>query len=444
MKTTYTAALLLAALPATAAAQKAYSLEECVAIALESNAALRQADGNVEAAGAKRQEAVTNFFPQVSAQGGAFVAKDGLIKYDMSDAVSQIAPLLSQDQQMALAGMDPEMELCKKGVAASVSAMQPLFMGGRVVNGNRLAKVGEEASRQRRRQTESEVRTEVEGYFWQIVTVRAKLQTLTAVEAQLDQVSHDAEVAVSAGVRNRNDLLQVKLKQNDVRVARLQAEGALSVLRIMLATSMGLEADSADAAYELTYSLPDSPAAIYADPASALAQTPEYALLQAQEQACQLQSKMTTGESLPQVAVGGAISYNNILDGSATNVVGMVTVRVPLSDWWGGSRAIKGKRIEADNATIEKNDKARQLKARMTQAWTELTTAYGRLSIALESIDQSQENLRLNTDYYRAGTATMSELLDAQTLYQQSRDAYAEALQAYQTARRQYLQATGR
>lgn len=47
-------------------------------------------------------------------------------------------------------------------------------------------------------------------------------------------------------------------------------------------------------------------------------------------------------------------------------------------------------------------------------------------------------------DYYSAGTATMSELLDAQTLYQQSQDKYVEAYTNYELSKREYLQATGR
>ena len=38
----------------------------------------------------------------------------------------------------------------------------------------------------------------------------------------------------------------------------------------------------------------------------------------------------------------------------------------------------------------------------------------------------------------------MNELLDAQTLYQQSRDKYVEAFTNYELKKREYLQATGR
>ena len=425
-------------------AQKSYSLEECIAEAVKNNAKVRKADGDVGVAQMKRKEAFTNYFPQISAQGGAFVANDGLIRYDMTDALTTAAQLLPAEKVAALAGVDPNLDIAKKGVMASVSAMQPIYMGGKVVNGNKLAKVGEEVSRSKRRLTEAEVRTEVESYFWQVVMLREKLQTLSVVEAQIDRLEADADVAVKAGVRNRNDLLQVRLKKNDVRVARLQVEGALSVVRSMLAQSMGVESDSVDALYSVDYHMPADPQSLYVDPDEALASTAEYELLSAQVEAANLQSKMTVGENLPQVAVGGAYTYNNVLDGSQSNVGGLVTVRIPLSAWWGGSRSLKGKRLEVETANIDRADQSRLLKVRMAQAWTNVTTAYGKLSIAIESIEQSEENLRLSSDYYRAGTESMSDLLDAQTLYQQSRDSFAEALQTYEVAKRQYLQATGR
>ncbi len=437
-------AVALTLVSPAALAQKSYTLDECIAEAVKNNAKIRKADGEISVAEMKRKETFTNYFPQISAQGGAFVANDGLIRYDMTDAMTTAAQLLPAEKAAALAGVDPNIDIVQKGVVASVSAMQPIYMGGKIVNGNKLAKVGEDVSRGKRRLAEAEVRTDVESYFWQVVMLREKLQTLSVIEAQIDRLEADADVAVRAGVRNRNDLLQVRLKQNDVKVARLQVEGALSVVRSMLAQSMGVESDSVDALYTVDYQLPANPQSLYVDPDEALAQTAEYELLSAQVEAANLQSKMTVGENLPQVAVGGAYTYNNVLDGSQSNIVGLVTVRVPLSNWWGGSRSIKGKRIEAENANIERADQSRLLKVRMAQTWTNVTTAYGKLSIALESIEQSEENLRLSSDYYRAGTESMSDLLDAQTLYQQSRDSFAEALQAYEVAKRQYLQATGR
>jgi outer membrane protein TolC len=59
-------------------------------------------------------------------------------------------------------------------------------------------------------------------------------------------------------------------------------------------------------------------------------------------------------------------------------------------------------------------------------------------------MEKSAENLRLNEDYYHAGTSTMGDLLDAQTRNQQSRDQYAEAVCLYLNSRTAYLIVTGR
>ena len=50
---------------------------------------------------------------------------------------------------------------------------------------------------------------------------------------------------------------------------------------------------------------------------------------------------------------------------------------------------------------------------------------------------------QVNNDYYRAGTTTMSDLLDAQSSYQQSRDQYVDAYIDYQQNLLKYRQATG-
>lgn len=74
----------------------------------------------------------------------------------------------------------------------------------------------------------------------------------------------------------------------------------------------------------------------------------------------------------------------------------------------------------------------------------DLNNSWQQTHIAKQSIEQSEENLRLNQDYYKEGTTSMSDLLDAQMLYQQSRDKYVDAFTDFQTKTTEYLIATGR
>ena len=159
---------------------------------------------------------------------------------------------------------------------------------------------------------------------------------------------------------------------------------------------------------------------------------------------CKTQYKLSLGKYLPSVVVGGGYLYNDFMDKSRANWLGMVSVSVPLSDWWGGSHELKRRKMEVCNAENVKLERSQLLIIRMRKAWNDMADACKQLAIAKESIEQSTENLRLHTDYYQTGTATISDLLDAQTLYQQSRDKYVEAYTNYEVKKREYLQATGR
>ena len=399
---------------------KAYTLNECLVEAIKSNLQLRNADNQVRMSAEQRKQAFTNYFPTISATGGGFTTNKALVQMDLG-AMS--------------------MSLVDKGLVGGIMAMQPVFMGGQIVNGNKLAKVEEESSRLQRKLTENEVRLNVETYFWQIVMLKEKLVTLDALDKQLTIVLRDAQAAVDAGLRNRNDLLQVQLRKNEVRTSRIQVENNLAVCRDMLAQVMGHAGEQVDA--NASVSSVEEPRQYYQTAESALQQTNEYQLLDKQIEASKLQYRMAVGKNLPTVAIGGGYLYNDIMK-AQTNLVGMFTVSVPLSGWWGGSHDIKRQKLQVENAVSDKQRQSELLVIRIRKAWNDMNDAYRQLDIARESIEQSDENLRLNTDYYEAGTSSISDVLDAQSLYQQSRDKYVEDYTNYEVKKREYLQATGR
>ncbi len=152
---------------------------------------------------------------------------------------------------------------------------------------------------------------------------------------------------------------------------------------------------------------------------------------------------MEVGQNLPTVAVGAGCNYHNVLDNDRSFGMVFATVSVPISDWWGGSHAIRRKKIEYQKAIDERQDKSQLLRIRMQNAWNNVEESRQQLEIAQRSIEQAEENLRLNRDYYRAGTSRMSDLLQAQLLYQQSLDRRTDAYADYQSKLLEYRHATG-
>lgn len=177
---------------------------------------------------------------------------------------------------------------------------------------------------------------------------------------------------------------------------------------------------------------------------SALSNKTEAKLLDKNVEANVLQTKMKKGALLPTISVGAVGVYTDLIGKGQTNVIGMATISVPISEWWCGNHNVKHQKIAEQISRMDREDNRQLLIIQMQSAYNDLDNAYKQIQVAKKSIEQSTENLRLNEDYYKAGTGTMSDLLDAQTSNQQSQDKYTEAVCQYLNSRTAYLVATGR
>ena len=428
------------------AAQQSYNLDQLKDSALHHNIAIRQAQHSVDAAKEQRKEAFTKFFPNVSGTGLYFNANKGMTKMSVAP-VDLLSPNVGEFLTQALPAealsflTNPiGITMIKNGTIGSLTAVQPLFAGGQIVNGNKLARVGEDVSRLQLQLAENEVEKSAEQYFWQLATLQEKMKTLETVDTQLANIYKDVEVAVRAGVAMRNDLLQVQLRQNDIASQRLRLQNSISVVRLLLKQYCGLR----DTSFVITYQT-IAPSAILSrqDHDQALFGTAEYQLLGKQVEAASLQKKMAIGQNLPSVAVGAGYNYHHLMDTDHSYGMVFATVSVPLSNWWGGSHNIKRRKIEQQQAEEQLADNAELLKIRMQRLWNGVEESYQQLCLAQRSIEQAAENLRLNRDYYRAGTSRMADLLEAQLLYQQSCDKHTDAFAAYQNQLLEYRHAIG-
>ncbi len=429
------------------AAQQAYTLDQLLDSARMNNITLRNAQRSRDAAHEQRKESFTKFFPNISGTGLWFNANKGMAEttIDPSDLIpsemaAQLAATLPAEMLTQL-GSPINISMMKNGTIAGVSAVQPVFAGGQIVNGNRLAKVGEEAASLQLQLSEQEVEKQVSQYFWQLVSLQEKLKTLDAVDTLLNSLRNNVNTAVRAGVALPNDLLQVQLRLNDTDSQRLKLENALSIVRLTLAQYCGLHDTAFTLRPDSGNSVPELP--VYRKPEDALTATTEYQLLGKQVEAAKLQKRLAVGQNLPSVAVGAGYNYHNLMEKDHTFGMIFATVSVPISDWWGGSHAIKRKKIEYQKALDEKRDKSELLQIRIQQAWNSVNETVQQLAIAQRSIEQAQENLRLNQNYYKAGTTKMSDLLEAQQLYQQALDHRTEAFANYQNKLLEYRQSIG-
>lgn len=430
---------------AVSVSAQTYTLEQIKDSALHNNMAIRSARYNIEAAQQQRKEAFTKFFPNVSGTGLWFNANKGMAKMDLNpteNITPELGAFLAQSfptEALAALANPVSISMMKNGTIAGVQAVQPVFAGGQIINGNKLAKVGEDVSRLQLQLSENEVEKTAEQYFWQLASLQEKMKTINAADALLADIYKDVDVAVRAGVALRNDLLRVQLRQNEIASQRLKLQNGLSLVRLLLSQYCGLR----DTSFVITYQTDLVQQISSLQGTETLSNLPEYQLLGKQVEATALQQKMAVGQNLPSIAIGAGYNYHNLLDNDHTFGMLFATMSIPISDWWGGSHAIKRKKIEHQNAQEQLADNAQLLQIRMQNAWNNVEESYQQLQLAQRSIEQAEENLRLNRNYYNAGTSKMSDLLEAQMLFQQACDKRTDAFADYQNKLLEYRQSVG-
>lgn len=390
-------------------------------MALDNNAKARNSRRAVEAAEQTKKATFTKYFPEVSATGVGLLNEK---------------PMLTTTVQTG----DPtyptmEVGLLKSGIIGAVTAMQPLYAGGRISTGNRLAQTALDISRLQQRITDNAVLLATEQYYWQLVALKEKLKTIDEAETLLERIHHDVTLSVEAGLITRNDLLRVELEQNKLQSARLKAENGLAILKLSMAQHIGADATTFDVAPLSGDTLPP-PDRWLVNHTAVLPQSAEYQLLAKSVDAAQLQVKLQAGEARPSVAVGAVYNYYGFDNGKPTEMkdnfgMAMATVSVPLSGWWGNSHNVKKKQLEVQQAVNTRQETEELLLLQMQHLHNGVVEAYRQTQLAQNAITVAEDNARQNEAHYKAGISILSDLLDARNLLQQSHDQYAEAATNY-------------
>lgn len=411
-----------------AMAQQADSLltvEKCVEMALQNNKKSLNAKNNVEAAVNLRKEAFTKYFPEIAAAGMAFWANHDIIQYNVLDII--------------------ELGLIKNGKLAGVQAVQPVFTGGLIINGNKLAGVAEEVARLRQEQTENELRLTTETLFWKLNTLESSLKVLESAVSFLDTLENQVQTMVEAGLITRNDLLKVKLKRNNYQADKVDLQNGILLVKMLLGQYVGLGvAGDIEIKTDIPSAMPPFPSDIYTPSLNALPLTPDYRLLQKNVEAKTLEKRMEIGSNLPSVALGAGWYYHDLFKQNHNFGSLQIAVSVPLTGWWSGAYGIKRRNLELSIAKNELEDLSEQLQIEMQDKWNNLTAAHRKMQIEQEGITQSKENLYLNKMYYEAGMCTLSDLLEAETNKKEAEDRFMAAYGNFCTARSAYLISTGR
>ena len=404
------------------------TLDSCLKAAGARNLTLENARLDVLAAEQVKRQAFTKYFPTVSATALGYHALNPLFEYGIGDIgnaqVRQDLYNLWAEYGGAI-GIPPSISLAEKGTAVAATALQPLYAGGRIVNGNRLAQLGVEAAQLQQELSQEKVMLSVEESYWLVVSLYEKRHTVLQALDFLDTLGRDVLTAEEAGLVTRNDRLKVALKRDEMRSNLLKVENGIQLATMALCQLSGIEYSPT---LQLTDTVATEPSDIDVRIAEAVARRKESRLLALNVQAEQLKKKMIVGEALPQLAIGVGASYGNlIVDRYSANGLAFATLQVPLTDWWTTAHKAKEQEIRIQQAENSSRDYTEKMELETEQAIHNVQEAQAQVALAESTLYDAKENLENVLTNYEAGLVPVSELLEARTLYSQAQDQLTEA-----------------
>ena len=419
------------------------SVNDCVDLALQNNITLKNNQLEIEKARATKKEAQTAYLPNVTAQALAFDALNPMLSFGIEDIDNALVRQTLYNlyaQYGAALGLKKEYSFAQNGVVLNAMAIEPVFAGGRIYHGNQLAKLGIEAAEYQARIQEDEVRLQTESLYWQIVSLQEKITTIDQLDQLLDTLDKDLKGAIEAGLMMPTDQYKVTLKKNESQLNRKKLNDGITLLKMALAQTIGI--DWQPLVLTDTLDVESNPASYYQNAPTAVAHRNESHLLNLSLQAEKLKKKMTLGEALPSLMVGGSVNYHTVLENSKPNALVFAVLQVPITDWHKTTFKLKKNDLDAEIAENNRKNYTELMEMQTNQAWFNLEQSWLRISMAQTALNDAEANLKITHDYYEAGLVTLSDLLEAQTMLKNSRDELSDSRVEYRLNLVKYKQLT--
>lgn len=468
-------AAALCVLPTYAGAQQVLTLDECRQMAVENNNSLKTAQQKIKVAGYDRNIALANYFPKITATGTyMYTSRDWKLIDDdkaaeiqkagttlQNDVTNKMMQIMSDKDVMTKYMTDAAFKKLIDGLqttdiatpinaigqhitealtldmhnlcGAVVSVQQPVFMGGKIVASNQMAKYAEELAKSQYDAEHAQVLADIEQAYWQIVSIAAKKNLAENYADLLRQMGKDVDALVAEGFATPSDALTIKVKMNEAEMLYTKATNGLALAKMLLCKECGLPLDSEiTLADETLDAIPVPQMSPVISDEEVYAARPEIKSLDLAKKIYEKKVAVVRADGLPTVAVMAnyAVTNPNVFNGFQNKFGGFfsagVLVNVPI---FHGTEAIqKTRKAKAEAALTQYrlDDAKEMISLQVAQLRQQEGEALEKLTMAESNLENAEENLRVATAGWNEGMIASNVVLQAQTAWLQAHSEYIE------------------
>lgn len=410
--------------------------------ALENNHRVKDASLTTEIAEQAVRQYRANFFPDISLTGFGLYSnsKKTLAEYPLSQYSPVVSGILGTPMQLPDVKIDWEFGFVWHG---GVQLKQPLYMGGKITAAHRIAKHSLNMARQNQRLTDTEVIEMADEAYVNVVRASELSVVAKKYNELLAELERNVQSAVDLGMKMPADLLRVQVKKNETELQMRRAENALRLAKMNINYVMGRSLDSAvDVSCDIDTG--SSSATATADGIR-----PEERIMQEKLAIARQQVRVARADAMPNVALMASYGYTNGLKLAGTRLfdgadfLGGVTLSVPIYHFGERSAKIRQAKLRAKQAENDLADLDGKLALARAKAQNEMDEATLELELNTRSLQQAETSMEMTRQQYDAGMTPLSELLDAQALWQQAHETLIESRCNMHTARTALQKAMG-
>lgn len=454
----------------TAGAQQVLSLDECRQLALQNNKQLGVTRVKQEMALNLRKAARTNYLPKVDVIGGyeffsreiSILNKDqkntfanlgttamtgvgehlsstltslvqqGLIKPEMAQQLGALMgqmgqPIAQLGNQIGEKINDAFKTDSRNMFAASVMLRQPIYMGGAITAANRMAEINQELVANEEQGMVQNTLKSIDDIYWTVVSLKQKQKLANSYRDLVQKLDDDVHKMISEGVATRATGLKVDVSVNEADMQVTQVEDGVALAKMLLCQLCGLPVDTdivlADEGKEV---LPMTADVEDDGNEAAYANRNELKMLENAVQMSEQATKLVRAAFLPQVALTGGymLSNPNLYNGFERKFAGVwnvgVLLRVPVWNWFEGQYKVRASRAATTIAAMELDDAREKIGLQLEQCRFKMKEAQKRLAMATKNLSSADENLRCANVGFREGVIEATDVMAAQTAWQQA------------------------
>ena len=421
-------------------AQRMLTLEECRNLAIQNNKELQISGEKIKMADNEKKAAFTKYFPQLSANGAYMWNQKDINLLDMGALSSSLSSSLGGLAQLPMiqhlmSGVNDMQHLDVQNIwVGNVSLVQPVFMGGKIVNYNQITKFAKQLAESMNNLQLQDLIYKTDETYWQVISLVNKKKLADAYVDLLRKMDSDVTAMIYEGVATEADGLSVKVKLNEAEMAQTKVENGLALTRMLLAQICGLSLEEdLSLADEKLDNFPVETTQASADLNEAFMNRNELRSLDLATKIYKRKERIALAEMLPNVALAANyfVTNPNVFNGFKNDFAGMfnvgVMVKVPLSGWWEGTYRRNSAKAETRIKTLEWQDAREKIELQVNQSVYKVNEAGKKLIASSRNMENAEENLRRANFGLEEGVIPALNLMEAQTAWVSARSSLIDA-----------------